>query len=212
MSSDDRHKIYFNEEEDRHQYGTGCLVHKDMVSADLGYRAVSSRLILIRLRAAPFNVTIIKIYAPTSGHEANAVDNFYQQLQEIIEQTPKKDILANTLGPHKPPRRWTWHSPDRKHKNHIDYILVRKRFQSRVNVQRTRGFPGADIRSDHDLVMTIFRVRLKKAKKPTQSRLTFDLEKLRNPHVAGTFQATVGGKFALLIKLREDDIDIDNMT
>ena len=43
---------------------------------------------------------------------------------------------------------------------------------------------------------------------PTQSRLKCDFEKLRNPEVAGTFQATIGGKFAPLINLRNDDIDI----
>ena len=74
-----------------------------------------------------------------------------------------------------------------------------------------RSFRGADIGSDHDLVMMTFRVRLKKTKKPTQSRLRFDLDKLRNPDVAGTFQTTIGGKLAPLINLRDDDIDIDSM-
>ena len=84
---------------------------------------------------------------------------------------------------------------------------MRKQFQSGVNVHRTRSFPGADIGSDHDLVMMTFRVRLKKTKKPIQSRLRFDLDKLRNPDMAGTFQATIGGKFAPLINLRDDDIE-----
>ena len=73
-----------------------------------------------------------------------------------------------------------------------------------------RSFPGADIGSDHHLVMT-FRVRLENTKKPSLSRLRFDLEKLRDPDMAGTFQATIGGKFAPLINLRDDDIDIDSM-
>ena len=72
----------------------GFLVHKDMGSAVLGCRPVSSRLISIRLRTAPFNVTIIQVYAPTSGHDDNEVHNFYRQLQEIIDQTPKKDNLV----------------------------------------------------------------------------------------------------------------------
>ena len=106
---------------------------------------------------------------------------------------------------------WTWHSPDRKHHNSIDYILARKRFQSEVNVHRTRSFPGADLGSDPDLVMMTFRVHLKKTKKPTKSRLNFDVDKLRNPDVAGTFQATTGGKFAPHINLRDDNIEIDSM-
>ena len=56
--------------------------------------------------------------------------------------------------------------------------------------------------------MITFRVRLKKAGKPIQPRLRFDLEKLRDPDVACTFQATIGGKFAPLIGLRDDDMDI----
>ena len=214
-------------------------MHKDIVGAILGCQPVSSRLISIRLRAAPFNITIIQVYAPISCHDDSAVDHFYQQLQETIDQTPKKDILVvqgdlnakvgkdaqadwgevcgpycnvetnerglrllefatfnnlgltNTLGPHKPSQ----YSADGKHHNQIDYILVKERFQSGVNTHRTGSFPGADIRSDHDLVMT-FRVGLKKARKPNQPRLRFDLEKLRDPDVACTFQATIGGKFA----------------
>ena len=71
----------------------------------------------------------------------------------------------------------------------IDYVLVKKRFGSGVNSRRTRSFPGADIGSDHDLVMMTFRVRLKKARKPNQPRLRFDHEKLRDPDAAFTFQA-----------------------
>ena len=56
-----------------------------------------------------------------------------------------------------------------------------------------------------------FRVRLKKAKKPNHPRLRFDLEKLREPYVACTFQATIGGKFAPLIGLSDEDMDSDTM-
>ena len=59
--------------------------------------------------------------------------------------------------------------------------------------------------------MITFRVRLKKARKPNQPRLRFDLEKSREPDGACTFQATIGGKFAPLIGLRDDDMDVDTM-
>ena len=59
--------------------------------------------------------------------------------------------------------------------------------------------------------MMTFRVRLKKARKPNQPRLRFDLENLRDPDVACTFQATVVGKRAPLIGLRDEDMDIDTM-
>ena len=68
-----------------------------------------------------------------------------------------------------------------------------------------RSFPGADIGSDHDLLMMTFRLRLKKKKKkksekknhkPKHTRLKFDLEKLKDPSVLETFQAMIGGRFA----------------
>ena len=88
---------------------------------------------------------------------------------------------------------------------------MKKRFRSGVNSHKTRSFPGADIGSDNDLVIMTFRIRLKKARKPNQPRLRFDLEKLRDPDVAGTFKETIGGKFAPLIGLNDEDMDIDTM-
>ena len=57
--------------------------------------------------------------------------------------------------------------------------------------------------------MMTFQVRLKKTRKPNQPRLRFDLEKLRDPDVACTFQATIGGKFAPLTGLSDEDMDMD---
>ena len=56
-----------------------------------------------------------------------------------------------------------------------------------------------------------FRIHLKKARKPNQPILGFDLEELREPDVACTFQATIGGKFAPLIALRHEDMAINTM-
>ena len=60
----------------------------------MGCRPVSSRLIAIRLRAVPFNVTIVQAYAPTSDYDDNKIEEFYAQLQNVIDLTPKKDIFV----------------------------------------------------------------------------------------------------------------------
>ena len=52
----------------------------------MGCRPVSSRLIVIRLRASPFNIT--------SYYDDDAIEDFYERLQEILDQSPKKDILV----------------------------------------------------------------------------------------------------------------------
>ena len=74
-----------------------------------------------------------------------------------------------------------------------------------------QSYHVTDIGSGHDLVMMTFRVHLKKVKKPNQPRLRFNLEKLRDPDVACTFQATIRGKFTPLIGLRDEVMDINTM-
>ena len=88
---------------------------------------------------------------------------------------------------------------------------MKKHFRSGVNIHRTRSFPGADVGNDHDLLLMTFPIRLKKVRKPNQRRLRFDLEKFRDPDVACTSQATLVGKFAPLIELRDEDMDINTM-
>lgn len=56
-------------------------------------RPVSSRLITIHLRESPLNITTVQVYAPTTDYDVN-IEYFYGQLQDVINQTPKKDILV----------------------------------------------------------------------------------------------------------------------
>ena len=98
-----------------------------------------------------------------------------------------------------------------QHHSQIDYILVRKHFQSGVNIARTQSFPGADIGSDHNLLVMTFHLCLKRISKPKHTRLKFDLEKLKELSVLETFQAMIGGKFAPLTIMDNEDTDLDSM-
>ena len=97
--------------------------------------------------------------------------------------------VVNTFGPRKPSRRWTWHSPGGYYHNQIDYIMVKRRFQSSVNVAKTRSFPGADIGSGHELVMMTFKLRLKRGKNQGSIRIRFSLEKLKDLNIADFFSS-----------------------
>ena len=88
---------------------------------------------------------------------------------------------------------------------------MRKRYRSGVNIARTRSFPGADIGSDHDLLVMTFRLRRKKTSKPKHTRLKFDLEKPKDPNVLEIFQTMIGGKFAPLTIMNNEDTDLDSM-
>ena len=232
-STPEGHKLFFSGREGRYEHGVGFLIHKDTVNAIMGCRPVSSRLITVRLKASPFNITIIQAYAPTTDYDDDDIEDFYDQLQEVIDQTPNKDILVvqgdwnanigedasknwketcgqycycnpetnerglrllefasynnlkvvNTSGPHKPSRRWTWHSPGGDYHNQIDYIMVKPRFQSSVNIAKTRSFPGADMGSDHELVMMTFKLRFQRVKNQGIIRIRFRLKKLNDPNI-----------------------------
>ena len=69
-------------------------------------------------------------------------------------------------------------------------------------------FSGADIGSDHDLLMM---TENKKISKPKHTRLNFDLEKLKDPNVLETFQAMIGGRFAPLTIMSNENTDIHSM-
>ena len=60
------YKVFFSGKEDKHEHGVGFLVQKDIVNTVMGCLPVFSRFITIRLRAVPFNITIVQAYAPTS--------------------------------------------------------------------------------------------------------------------------------------------------
>ena len=50
-------------------------------------------MISVRLQGKPFNITVIQVYAPTSNAEETEVERFYEYLQDLLELTPKKDVL-----------------------------------------------------------------------------------------------------------------------
>ena len=83
------------EKEDKHEHGVRFLVHKDIVNTVMGCRPVSSRLITIRLRAVLFN---IQAYAPTLGYDDNEIEEFYDQLQNVIDHRRRTFLLCKKTG------------------------------------------------------------------------------------------------------------------
>ena len=177
-------------------------------------------MISVHLQGKPFNITVIQVYAPTSNAEEAEVEQFYQDLQDLSELTPKKDVLciigdwnakvgsqetsgvtgkfgfgmwneagqrliefcqenslviANTLFQQHKRRLYIWTSPDGQHQNQIDYILCSKRWRSSIQSTKTR--PGTDCGSDHELLITKFRLKLKKTGK-TARTVRYDLNLL----------------------------------
>ena len=57
------------------------------------YLDAISKMISIRFRGKPFNIMEIQVYAPTSNAEEAKVEQFYEDLQDLLELIPKKDVL-----------------------------------------------------------------------------------------------------------------------
>ena len=69
------------------------MVNKRVRNAVLGCNLKNDRIISVHLQGKPFNITVIQVYAPTSNAEEAEVEWFYEDLQDLLELTPKKDVL-----------------------------------------------------------------------------------------------------------------------
>ena len=69
------------------------MVNKRVQNAVLGCNLKNDRMISVRLQGKPFNITVIQVDAPNSNAEEAEVEWFYEDLQDLLELTPKKDVL-----------------------------------------------------------------------------------------------------------------------
>ena len=217
FNSDD-HYIYYCGQESLRRNGVAIIINKKVRNAVLGCNLKNDRMISVRFQGKPFNITVIQVYAPTSN--AEEAERFYEGLQDLLELTPKKDVLfiigdwnaklgsqetpgvtvkfglgiwnetgqkliefcqentlviANTLFQQHKRTLYTWTSPDGQHRNQIDYILYSQRWKSSIQLVKTR--PEADCGSDHELLITKFRLKLKKGGKTTRP-FRYDLNQI----------------------------------
>ena len=92
FNSDD-HYVYYRGQESIRRNGVAIMVNKRLQNAVLGCNLKNDRMILIRFQGKPFNITVIQVCAPTSNAEEAEVERFYEDLQDLLELTPKKDVL-----------------------------------------------------------------------------------------------------------------------
>ena len=69
------------------------MVNKRVQNAVVGCNLKNDRMISVHFQGKPFNITVILVYAPTSNTDEAEVEWFYEDLQDLLELTPKKDVL-----------------------------------------------------------------------------------------------------------------------
>ena len=89
----DDHCIYYCAKESLRRNGVAIIVNKRVQNVVLGCNLKNDRMISVPFQGKPFNITIMQAYALTSNAEEAEVELFYEDLQNLLELTPKKDVL-----------------------------------------------------------------------------------------------------------------------
>ena len=89
LNSDD-HYIYYCGQESLRRNGVAIIVNKRVQNAVLGCSLKNNRMISVCFQSKPFNITVILVYAPTRNAEEAKVEQLYEDLQDLLELTPKK--------------------------------------------------------------------------------------------------------------------------
>ena len=95
FNSDD-HYIYYCGQESLRRNGIAIIVNKRVRKAVLGCNIKKNRMNSVCFQGKPFNITVIQAYAATSNTEEAEVERFYEDLQDLLELTPQKDVLMHS--------------------------------------------------------------------------------------------------------------------
>ena len=85
------HYIYYCGQESLRRNGVAIVINKRVRNTVLGCNLKNDRMISVHFQGKPFNITVIQVYVPTSN--AEEVEWFYEDIQVLLELTPKKDVL-----------------------------------------------------------------------------------------------------------------------
>ena len=87
------HYIYYCGQEYLTRNGVAIIVNKRDQNAILGCKLKNDRMISVHLQDKSFNITVIQVYDSSSNAKESVVELFYEDLQDLLELTPKKDVL-----------------------------------------------------------------------------------------------------------------------
>ena len=86
----DKHYIYYCRQESLRRNGVAIIVNKRVQNAVVGCSLQKDRMISVRFQGKPFNIMVIQVYLLTSNAEEAEVEQFYEDLQDLLELTPTK--------------------------------------------------------------------------------------------------------------------------
>ena len=233
--------------------GVALMLTKEAQKALIGWEARGPRFITASFRTVRKNIrmNVVQCYAPTNDKSEEVKDEFYNQLQGILNRLRDQDVnilmgdfnakigLDNTgydevmgrhgLGemnengerfadvcalnnmviggsvfPHKRIHKATWVSPDLITENQIDHVCITKKF--RRSLKDVRAKRGADVASDHHLVVAKLELKLRRNETSQQRRRArYNVAFLRDVSTAERFRVTLSNRYQVLQELHEND-------
>ncbi|KAH9587026.1 Craniofacial development protein 2 [Schistosoma haematobium] len=171
-----------------HTQGIALMLFKPAQNALIGWESHEPRIIKASFKTKKEGITmnVIQSHVPSNDYNEDVKDQFYNRLQSIVEKCSRKDltilmadfkrnengerfanlfafnklVIGGTIFPHKRIHKITWTSPDHITHNQIDHICINKNFRRTTEDVRTKR--GADIASDHHLLVAKMKLKLKK--------------------------------------------------
>ena len=116
-------------------------------------------------------------------------------------------VIGGTLFPHKNCHKVTWVSPNGVTENQIDHIAISQRWRS--SLQDVRNKRGADIASDHHLIIAKIQLKLLSTEKAKSRRKKFNVDLFKDPKVVQDYHILLQNKFSVLENLHDDETSIN---
>ena len=73
--------------------GVAIIINKRVQNAVLAFNLKNNKMISVRFQGKPFHITVIQVYAPTCNAEESEVEHFYEDLKDLLELKPRKDVI-----------------------------------------------------------------------------------------------------------------------